>query len=196
MNRSARTLSLALIGSAALLTLAGLTFGGGEAAPPAAPAAAPAAGAPVPPPATRATATVAPTQGSSVSGAVTFTAGKTGVHVVAELAGLTPGDHGFHIHEKGDCSAPDGTSAGGHFNPGSHPHGAPAAESHAGDLGNITAGADGKARLEADFPFMSMAGADSIVGRAVIVHAAADDFTTQPTGAAGARLGCGVIRTK
>ncbi|HKQ96541.1 MAG TPA: superoxide dismutase family protein, partial [Candidatus Polarisedimenticolia bacterium] len=127
---------------------------------------------------------------------VVFTAGKDGVHVVADLTGLTPGEHGFHIHEKGDCSAPDGTSAGGHFNPGGHPHGAPGAEHHVGDLGNITADASGKAHLEGIFAFMSMTGADSIVGRAVIVHAAADDLKTQPTGNAGGRQACGVIKAE
>jgi Cu-Zn family superoxide dismutase len=193
MMKPAPTLSFALLGSAAAVALAGLAFCGGEAAPPAAApaAAAPAATAPA---ATRAMATVAPTQGSTVAGTVTFTAGKTGVHVVADLTGLAPGEHGFHIHEKGDCSAPDGASAGGHFNPGGHPHGAPGAEHHAGDLGNITADAAGKAHLEADFPFMTLAGADTIVGRAVIVHAGRDDLQTQPTGNAGGRQACGVIK--
>ncbi len=192
MKNPIRTLSFVTLASTVALALIGVALGGGEPAPPAAPAAAPAAA--TAPAATRATAAVAPTQGSSVAGDVTFTAGKSGVHVVADLTGLTPGEHGFHIHEKGDCSAPDGTSAGGHFNPAGHPHGAPGAASHAGDLGNITAGADGKAHLEADFPSMSMAGADSIIGRAVIVHAGVDDLKTQPTGNAGGRLACGVIK--
>ncbi|HUD70869.1 MAG TPA: superoxide dismutase family protein [Dongiaceae bacterium] len=189
MKNHLLSLSIVSVASAALLAVTGACLAGGEPAPPAAaaPAAAPAA-------ATHAAATVAPTQGSTVAGTVTFTAGKSGVHVVADLTGLTPGEHGFHIHEKGDCSAPDGTSAGGHFNPAGHPHGAPGAEHHAGDLGNITAGTDGKAHLEADFPSMSMAGADSVVGRAVIVHAGVDDLKTQPTGNAGGRLACGVIK--
>ena len=192
MTQFVRTLSFAVLGPAAAMAVVGLACAGGAPAAPA--AAAPAAPAAASPSATRAMATVAPTQGSTVAGTVTFTAGKTGVHVVADLTGLTPGDHGFHIPEKGDCSAPDGTSAGGHFNPAQHPHGAPGAEHHAGDLGNITAGADGKAHLEADFPFMSMAGADSIIGRAVIVHAGKDDLQTQPTGNAGGRQACGVIK--
>ena len=189
MKNHLLSLSIVSVASAALLAVTGACLAGGEPAPPAA-----AASAAAPAAATHASATVAPTQGSAVAGTVTFTAGKSGVHVVADLTGLTPGEHGFHIHEKGDCSAPDGTSAGGHFNPAGHPHGAPGAEHHAGDLGNITAGADGKAHLEADFPSMSMAGADSIVGRAVIVHAGVDDLKTQPTGNAGGRLACGVIK--
>ncbi len=136
-----------------------------------------------------------PTQGSQVRGTVTFTPAAGGVRVVADISGLTPGSHGFHVHDKGDCSAPDATSAGGHFNPGGTPHGAPDAEKHhAGDLGNITAGDDGKAHLDQVFPFLSLSGADSIVGRGFIVHAGKDDMTTQPTGNAGARAACGVIK--
>lgn len=136
-----------------------------------------------------------PTQGSQVRGTITFTGVQGGVRVVADLSGLTPGAHGFHVHDKGDCSAPDATSAGGHFNPGNTPHGAPDAEKHhAGDLGNITAGDDGKAHLDQVFPFLSLTGPDSIVGRGFIVHAGKDDMTTQPTGNAGARAACGVIK--
>jgi Cu-Zn family superoxide dismutase len=142
-----------------------------------------------------AAAAVEPTQGHQVKGTITFTPVADGVRVVADLTGLTPGDHGFHIHEKGDCSAPDGTSAGGHFNPGNSPHGAPdAAAHHAGDLGNVTAGADGKAHLDQVFKFLSLSGPDTIVGRGLIVHAGKDDMTTQPTGNAGAREACGVIK--
>src|SRR5262245_23254914 len=147
--------------------------------------------------AARAVAEMAPTQGNTVAGRVEFTAVRDGVRVVADLTGLSAGDHGFHIHEKGDCSAPDGTSAGGHFNPGSKPHGAPgAAEHHAGDLGNIAADAGGKAHLDQIFPFLTLSGADTIVGRGLIVHAAADDLKTQPTGNAGGRQACGVIKAE
>ena len=195
---SMRDNRLVLIAPTAFLALVGLScgghsHGGGEARPPASPAGSAAGG---PPAATRAVATIAPTQGNTAAGTVTFTAVKGAVHVIADLTGLAPGEHGFHIHEKGDCSAPDGTSAGGHFNPGSHQHGAPGAQVHAGDLGNITADASGKAHLEGDFPQMTLTGPDSIVGRAVIVHAAADDLKTQPTGNAGGRLGCGVIKAE
>jgi Cu-Zn family superoxide dismutase len=132
--------------------------------------------------------------GSNVAGTVTFTAAGNEVKVVADITGLTPGKHGFHIHEFGDCSAPDAKSAGGHFNPTNHQHGAPdASDRHAGDLGNIEADASGKAHLEMSDKVMKLTGADSILGHAVIVHEKADDLKTQPTGDAGGRLACGVI---
>jgi len=142
----------------------------------------------------KAVAPLAPTKGNDVVGTVTFTKVEGGVRVVAELTGLKPGEHGFHIHEKGDCSAPDGTSAGGHFNPGKHPHAGPdAAERHAGDLGNITANATGQAHYERVDKELKLTGDDSIIGRSVIVHEKVDDLKTQPTGNAGARVACGVI---
>jgi Cu-Zn family superoxide dismutase len=142
-----------------------------------------------------ATATLSPASGSSVTGTVTFTEQADGVHVFAMISGLSPGPHGFHIHETGDCSAPDATSAGAHFNPTGAGHGAPGAgEHHAGDMGNITADEGGNANYEQVLPALSLAdGPNSIIGRAVIVHADPDDMTTQPTGNAGARLACGVI---
>ena len=120
------------------------------------------------------------------------------IRVVAEVNGLTPGAHGFHIHEKGDCSAPDGTSAGGHFNPGARPHGNPEhADHHAGDMPQLIANAAGVATLTAYLDGVSLGDeANGIVGRSVIVHAAPDDFKTQPTGNSGARLACGVIVRK
>jgi Cu-Zn family superoxide dismutase len=134
------------------------------------------------------------TSGSNVAGTVTFTAAGDEVKVVADITGLTPGKHGFHIHEFGDCSSPDGNSAGGHFNPTSHHHGAPdATDRHAGDLGNIEADASGKAHLEISDKVMKLNGSDSIIGHAVIVHEKVDDLKTQPTGNAGGRLACGVI---
>ena len=143
---------------------------------------------------TKAIAVLHPTQGSNVMGTVTFTQSGDEVKVVADLTGLTPGKHGFHIHEFGDCSDPKGASAGSHFNPGGHHHGAPdAGDRHAGDLGNIEADASGKAHLEMSDKVMKLSGADSIVGHAVIVHEKADDLKTQPTGDAGGRLACGVI---
>lgn len=143
---------------------------------------------------TKAVAVLHPTAGSNVAGTVTFTATGDEVKVVADLTGLTPGKHGFHIHEFGDCSSPDAKSAGGHFNPGSHQHGAPdSADRHAGDLGNIEADASGKAHLEVSDKMMKLGGNDSIVGHAVIVHEKADDLKTQPTGDAGGRVACGVI---
>jgi Cu-Zn family superoxide dismutase len=138
---------------------------------------------------------LAPTKDNHARGEVTFTQDAKGVHVVGSFTGLNMGEHGFHIHEKGDCSAPDGTSAGGHFNPAPpHAHGArDAAERHAGDLGNLKADPYGLARLDFVDEKISLDGPNSIVGKAVIIHEKADDFTTQPTGNAGARLACGVI---
>jgi len=134
------------------------------------------------------------TEGNDVSGTVTFTLAQGGVNVAAEVRGLTPGDHGFHIHEFGDCSAPDGTSAGGHFNPHGTDHGGPDDEHrHAGDFGNLTAAASGVASYDRVDTEISFSGVESIIGRAVIVHADPDDLVSQPTGAAGPRVACGVI---
>jgi Cu-Zn family superoxide dismutase len=134
-----------------------------------------------------------------VNGTVKFSeaqgaGGAKGVNVVAHIEGLTPnGTHGFHIHEFGDCSAPDATSAGGHYNPGGHQHGSPGENSHVGDMGNLKANAQGVAHLELNLPHATIAGKNAILGRGVIVHAKADDLKTQPTGDAGGRIGCGVI---
>lgn len=142
----------------------------------------------------KAIAVLQPTQGSKVQGTVSFAKDGDKVHVVALVQGLTPGPHGFHIHEYGDCSSPDAGSAGGHFNPTGAPHGAPTADRHhAGDFGNIEADASGVARLDLLSPGIKFDGPESILGRAVIVHAEADDLKTQPTGASGARVACGVI---
>ena len=142
---------------------------------------------------TQASTTIQPTENNNAEGTVEFTQEAGGVRVIANLTGLTEGDHGFHIHEKGDCSAADGTSAGGHFNPEGKAHGAPdAAERHVGDLGNITADASGQATYNRLDTHLELDGDNSIIGLAVIVHALPDDFS-QPTGAAGARVGCGVI---
>jgi superoxide dismutase, Cu-Zn family len=139
-------------------------------------------------------ATLSPTKGSTVSGTVTFTKVDGGVRVVAEVTGLTPGDHGFHVHEFGDCSDPEAKSAGGHFNPAGQQHAGPdAAMRHEGDLGNLTADATGRARYERVDKFLEIGGDHSIIGRSVIVHEKVDDLKTQPTGNAGARLACGVI---
>jgi Cu-Zn family superoxide dismutase len=135
-----------------------------------------------------------PTQGNTVEGKVTFTQDAGGVKVKAHITGLSAGKHGFHIHEFGDCSAPDGASAGGHFNPSGDPHAAPTdAKRHAGDMGNIEANKDGVADLEYVDAKASLDGPGSILGRGVIVHANPDDFKTQPTGNAGGRVACGVI---
>ncbi len=144
-----------------------------------------------------AVADLQPTQGNEVKGTVTFTEQEKGVRVVADISGLTPGDHGFHIHEKGDCSAPDGSSAGGHFNPTGTPHGAPnTPESHVGDMGNIMADASGNAHIDKVFTKPSLEGENSIIGLAVIVHGGRDDLESQPSGNAGPRVACGVIKEK
>jgi Cu-Zn family superoxide dismutase len=143
---------------------------------------------------TKAVAVLSSTKGSSVSGLVTFTKVDGGVKIVADVTGLTPGSHGFHIHEFGDCSAVDATSAGGHFNPHHVQHGAPDAPAHhAGDFGNLEADASGKAHYERVDTTITLDGADSIVGHGMIVHEKVDDLKTQPTGNAGARVACGVI---
>lgn len=142
----------------------------------------------------KAVAVLHPTAGNEVSGEVRFSKAPKGIEISAEISGLSPGRHGFHIHQWGDCSAPDGTSAGGHFNPFNTRHGAPGdKERHVGDLGNLDAGADGIAHFEMVDKVISLTGPNSIIGRAVIVHAGEDDLKSQPTGNAGARVACGVI---
>jgi Cu-Zn family superoxide dismutase len=142
----------------------------------------------------KAVCVIHPTKGNKVSGLVTFTQEGDSIKVVADVEGLTPGKHGFHIHEYGDCSAPDGTSTGGHFNPTNQPHGAPTdVLRHVGDLGNLVADKDGKAHYEWTDHVISFKGQNSIIGRGIIIHAGEDDLHTQPTGNAGARVACGVI---
>ena len=134
-------------------------------------------------------------EGSSITGTVTFTQNGDTVTISATVSGVGAGNHGFHIHETGECSG-DFTSAGGHFNPAGHPHGGPGQpESHAGDLGNITIGEDGSGTLDLTSSAVTVdPGPNSVVGRAVILHEKADDLESQPTGAAGGRLACGVIQ--
>jgi Cu-Zn family superoxide dismutase len=174
---------------------------------PAAPAATPAADAAAPSAAAPAAAAPAAApksievpleakSGSKLSGKAVLTETEGGVHVVLTLENVEPGDHGAHVHEKGDCSAADGASAGGHFNPQSKDHGLPGTEKrHLGDLGNITIGKDGKGSLDITAPGANLKPNDplSFVGRAIIVHAKKDDGG-QPTGNAGGRVGCGVIK--
>lgn len=137
-----------------------------------------------------------PTEGNNVNGVVTFIETPQGLRVIAEITGLTPGEHGFHIHEKGDCSAPDAKSAGEHYNPDQKPHGSPDnGDHHIGDLGNITADRSGIARHDRVYP-ISLKGDHGILGKSVIIHSQADDFKTQPSGNAGSRLACGVIQMK
>lgn len=134
-----------------------------------------------------------PTQNNKASGSVTFTKVGDGIKIVADVQGLTPGKHGFHIHEKGDCSAPDASSAGDHFNPTGHQHGDAGENSHAGDFGNLTADKNGKAHLEITSKQLSFSGKNSILNRAVVVHQDPDDLKSQPAGKSGPRIACGVI---
>jgi len=139
----------------------------------------------------QARADLGPASGSAVNGTVTVRAlAAGGVHLDVKLLGLTPGVHGFHVHEVGDCSALDASSAKGHFNPTGKPHG-----SHAGDLPDLTADAAGAARLSADVAGLTLDdAATSIMGRAFVVHADPDDHVSQPAGNSGKRVACGVIK--
>jgi superoxide dismutase, Cu-Zn family len=142
----------------------------------------------------KAVADLIPTKGSKVHGRVTFTPTGNGTHVHAEISGLTPGDHGFHIHEYGVWSE-DGLAAGSHYDPTMQMHhaGIDTPKRHIGDLGNITANANGNATLDLDDPSLVFHGPTSIIGRGLVVHEKADDLKTQPTGNAGGRLAVGVI---
>ncbi len=149
----------------------------------------------------RAVVQVAEVDGSGVSGTVEFVDLGEAVELRYNLAGLGAGMHGFHVHQTGDCG-PDSTgtpagAAGGHLNPLASPHGAPAAapaQRHAGDLGNIEADADGRAIGVRVDSVLAFSGPTSILGKAMLVHGGQDDLTSQPSGDAGARVGCGVIR--
>ncbi|MFZ1805742.1 MAG: superoxide dismutase family protein [Cyclobacteriaceae bacterium] len=144
-----------------------------------------------------ATATMNSASGSSASGMASFeqTSDMT-VRMSIEMTGLTPGPHALHLHEYGDCSAPDATSAGGHWNPGGMSHGKRGeGEYHAGDVINLIADAEGNVSWSEEIEGWTIIGDEitNILGKGIIVHAAVDDFTTQPTGAAGGRVACGVI---
>jgi Cu-Zn family superoxide dismutase len=145
-----------------------------------------------------ATANLDPRSGSQVSGTVTFTqVGPDIVQVSGRITGHTKGSRGFHIHDKGDCSDPKAMSTGGHFNPGKHKHGGPyGPEKHAGDLGNLTFNDQGVATFQFVVGDISVSSdqPDGIIGRAVIVHMDTDDTKTDPTGNAGGRVACGIIK--
>lgn len=143
---------------------------------------------------TKAVAQLHSTDGNEILGTVTFEKVDDGVNVNADLSGLEEGKHGFHIHQYGDCSAEDQTSAGGHYNPYNMEHGAPTdSVRHMGDLGNLPVGPEGNGTLDYVDNIIELNGANSIIGRAVIIHSGADDLSSQPSGAAGARIACGVI---
>ena len=142
----------------------------------------------------KAVAVIHPTKGNTATGKVTFTREGEGVRIIADIDGLTPGEHGFHIHEYGDCSSPDGVSTGGHFNPTNKRHGCPdSVEHHVGDMGNLEANEKGHAHYDLVNKDIKLEGDQGVVGRAVIIHGSRDDCVSQPVGNAGARIGCGVI---
>lgn len=139
---------------------------------------------------------VKPKNGSKVVGAVSFKQESDGVRIVADIGGLAPGKHGFHVHEHGDCSAADATSAGGHFNPTNKSHGGPdSQERHVGDLGNLEANEYGFAHYDRVDTVIELNGPNSIVGKSIVVHEGEDDLKTQPTGNSGSRIGCGEIHS-
>ena len=143
---------------------------------------------------TKAIAFIHPTKGNRAQGVVRFQEEKNGVRVTAEIAGLTPGAHGFHIHEFGDCVCDDAVCAGGHFNPTNQPHAGPdTPKRHIGDLGNIMANEEGIGIYDFFDNQLQLNGPYSAIGRSVIVHEKEDDLHSQPTGNAGARVGCGAI---
>jgi superoxide dismutase, Cu-Zn family len=142
-------------------------------------------------------ANLTPTQGNQAQGKVEFVSLGDAVRVTGTITGLRPdSEHAFHIHEKGDCSAPDASSAGGHFNPTSQPHGNPDSQAHhVGDIHNIKADAQGNAQVNAEIEGVTVSGSgpSDIIGKAVVVHAKADDYKSQPSGNSGGRIACGVI---
>lgn len=177
----------------ALVVAATLTLAACASAPPPAPA-------PPPTPSTaqEGQANLASASGSLVSGRVTLSPMGDGVHLTGTIGGFLPNSvHAIHVHEKGDCTAADASSAGGHFNPTGQPHGkAGAAAHHAGDMDNIVADPQGQANLNIHLAGVSLGGgaANDIAGRALVVHAAADDYTSQPAGNSGARVACAPIK--
>lgn len=140
---------------------------------------------------------LSPTPGNTANGGLKLTAAGTGVKLSGMLQGLKPDtEFGFHFHEKGDCSAPDATSAGEHFNPTSQDHGKPQAQPHhAGDMLNVKSDAQGVAEVSVDNPDVSLQTGqpNDIIGKALVLHARPDDYKTQPAGDSGDRIACGVV---
>jgi Cu-Zn family superoxide dismutase len=151
-----------------------------------------------PAPAASAAVQLAPTQGHNATGTLNIQTEGEALHISGRLSGLPPnGEFGFHIHEKGDCSAPDASSAGGHFNPSNAPHGNPQGETHhAGDMLNAKSDADGVAQVDAVTSGVSLTAGqpNDARGKAIVLHEKADDYATQPSGNSGARIACGVIQ--
>jgi Cu-Zn family superoxide dismutase len=196
-----------ILAAALLGTLAVAGCKRAEAPPPAAQAAPPGNATPAAPetppaapaaPAAAAIAKIVGADGNPATGELEFTPDPSGgVHITGTISGLGPdSEHGFHVHETGDCSAPAGGSAGKHFNPAAQPHGGPdAAARHSGDLPNLKADADGKALVDVHLGDVGVGTRDDhdLVGRAVIVHTSPDDYSTQPSGGSGTPIACGVI---
>lgn len=143
--------------------------------------------------------TLAGIDGSSVSGSLELKSTPEGVHITGSISGLAPDSrHGFHVHENGECSAPGAKSAGGHFDPGHDAHGNPQSiPHHAGDIPNLDVNSKGTAVVDVTVEGVDLGnGPESILNRAVIVHAKADDYSTQPAGDSGSRIACGVISSR
>jgi Cu-Zn family superoxide dismutase len=153
--------------------------------------------APPEPPPPQHRAELAATKGNEANGELVLTSMPDGVRIEGSISGLkADAAHGFHVHEKGDCSAPDASSAGEHFNPTSQPHGDPAsAAHHAGDMQNLDADAEGRAAISTTVSGVTLGdgGSNDVVGKAIVVHQKADDYKTQPSGDSGDRIACGVI---
>ncbi len=147
-----------------------------------------------------AVANISSASGSGLTGTATFTEEGGKVKLVLTVDKASPGPHAVHLHQNGDCSAPDATSAGPHWNPTKQPHGKRGEGSHhKGDMPNMEVGQDGKGRLELTVDGWTIGGSDTttnVVNRAIIVHAKADDYKSQPAGNAGDRVGCGVVTMK
>jgi Cu-Zn family superoxide dismutase len=146
----------------------------------------------------KATVQLAPTQGNNVTGTLSAESVADGVHFTGTVQGLKPnGQFGFHVHENGDCSAPDASSAGAHFNPTQAQHGDPSvgATHHTGDMLNLRSDDQGNANVDTTAKGATLADGqpNNVIGKAVVVHASADDYATQPSGNSGARIACGVI---
>lgn len=162
--------------------------------------AAPAASSASAPPRTNAKVSLTSATNSAVKGDLTLTNEGTAVSIRGEITGLAPGkEHGFHIHEVGQCSLPDFASAGAHFNPTKDPHGAPTATAkHLGDIPNAKADANGRATIDVSVKGVTLVDKDGapneILGKALVLHAMPDDYKTQPSGNSSDRIACGVIR--
>lgn len=140
---------------------------------------------------------IAPTLGNTVTGSLALAQSPEGVRIAGSVQGLKPdAEFGFHVHEKGDCSAPDASSAGAHFNPAQAQHGNPRSGAHhAGDMLNIRSNAEGVAQVDTTAAGTSLHGDPNtdVMGKAVVVHESPDDYSTQPSGNSGKRVACGVI---